>query len=384
MNVVFLSPNFPPQFHLFCRALRRHGIHVFGVGDCPRESLPPETADAVNDYVQIHESRYEDLLRATGYLTWRHGKIDVVESLNEFWLGWEAQLRDDFNIAGPKGEQMARFRSKTGMREIFRAAGVPCTDGERVSSPEQVRAFVRQHGFPLVFKPDVGVGAAWTFKVDDDEELERALLHPLPGYVVERFCKGRLCSFDGLTGPDGKIVFVVSHEYSSGVMEMVNEARDVYYFTRREIPARLEELGRKVVSAFGLSRRFFHIEFFEEGDDYRALEINVRPPGGFTTDMFNYACDIDIYDLWARSVAGHDLSGFTYERKYYCAYASRRFGRTYRLLHHEVIEKLGPALVTFREMPPVLSGAMGNLMYLVRYEQQEPMREALAAVMDRG
>ncbi len=26
----------------------------------------------------------------------------------------------------------------------------------------------------------------------------------------------------------------------------------------------------------------------------------MRPPGGFTTDMFNYACDIDIYRVWAQ------------------------------------------------------------------------------------
>ena len=30
----------------------------------------------------------------------------------------------------------------------------------------------------------------------------------------------------------------------------------------------------------------------------------MRPPGGLTTDMFNYACDIDIYNAWASIIAG--------------------------------------------------------------------------------
>ena len=39
-----------------------------------------------------------------------------------------------------------------------------------------------------------------------------------------------------------------------------------------------------------MKERFFHIEFFREGDDYIAIEYNNRPAGGFTIDVYNYAC----------------------------------------------------------------------------------------------
>ena len=38
---------------------------------------------------------------------------------------------------------------------------------------------------------------------------------------------------------------------------------------------------------FGMKERFFHIEFFREGDDYIAIEYNNRPAGGFTIDVYN-------------------------------------------------------------------------------------------------
>jgi hypothetical protein len=166
-------------------------------------------------------------------------------------------------------------------------------------------------------------------------------------------------------------------------MEIVNEQREVYYYTRREIPLRLQELGRQVVAAFQLRARFFHIEFFEEGDRFTALEINIRPPGGFTTDMFNYTANIDIYSLWAQVVTGQSPPGWTYERSYHCAHVSRRHGRHYRIPHDELVAELGPALMAFREIPPVLAGAMGNWMYLIRYRDVPSIEAAIARIHDQ-
>jgi biotin carboxylase len=307
--------------------------------------------------------------------------LDRVDSLNEHWLGLEAKLREDFNIEGPKPGDTSRNRSKTSMREIFRQAGVSCTEGERVSSSAQVRAFAKAHGFPLVLKPDVGVGAYRTFKVKSAAELDKALEENLDGYVVEHFVQGELLSFDGLTNRDGEIVFFTSHVYSGGIMDIVIERLDVHYWSQRELSKTLEEVGRRAVKAFGVRERFFHLELFQpKQEQYVALEINVRPPGGFTTDLMNYACDFDIYDLWARVLTGDPLKGFTYARKYHTAHASRRAGRRYALTHEALLSHLGDALVLHQEVPPIFSGAMGNYMYLLRHPDLAVLQEHIAAV----
>jgi hypothetical protein len=382
MNYVFLSPHFPPQYRLFCKALKDRGADVLGVGDSPHHELPHDLKGWLTDYVHVpHLAQRHDAVRALGYLTWRHGKLDRIDSLNEHWLELEAQLRDDFNLEGPRLAETVRRRSKTGMKDVFRRAGVPVPEGEAVTSAQQVRAFVQKHGLPIVIKPDTGVGAAGAFKVSTNEELERALERPHVGAIVEKFIDGRIVSFDGITDRNGEIVFFLSHVYSAGIMEIVTRELDIHYYARRDVPPLLESLGRKAVRAFELRERFFHFEFFEQKDGtYRALEGNFRPPGGFTTDMMNYACDIDIYDLWARIVTGDDVSRFRYQRHHFCAHVVRRNKRAYRYSNSEVEKRLGTALIVSREMPPVFSGAMGDWMYLLRTRDEKVLQEHIALI----
>jgi hypothetical protein len=131
-------------------------------------------------------------------------------------------------------------------------------------------------------------------------------------------------SFDGLADRNGKPVFYTAHTFSQGIMETVNEARHIYYYSLRDIPATLEKIGRECLRTFNVKERFFHIEFFKTaGDQYVSLEVNMRPPGGYTTDMFNYACDIDIYRTWADLLV-HNRTDLNYKRDYHCCYASRQ------------------------------------------------------------
>ena len=382
LNIVFISPNFPPQYQLFCSALRERGVNVLGIGDAPFHDLHPDLRSALTDYVHVPRmEHYPDMLRAVGYLTWRHGRIDRIDSLNEHWLPVDARLREDFNVFGLRPAQTERLRRKSGMAEIFRAAGIPAPDLEPVANPLQVRSFVSRVGLPVVFKPDIGVGAAGAFKVATEAQLEAALALPLDGLVVQRFSPGQITTYDGVTDADGTILFESSLVYGAGTLELLTEALDVAYWTRRDLPPQLSELGRRIVAAFGLRERFFHVELFEQPDgSLSALEVNIRPPGGFTTDMMNWSCDTDVYRLWAAAVTGGVLEGFEYEHRYFCAHLARRRHRPYRLSHDELVRALGPALLVFRELPPPISGVMGEQVYLVRYSELADLEKAVRLV----
>jgi hypothetical protein len=382
VNVIFLSPHFPPQFYLFCRALKEEGATVLGIGDAASHSLPRHVTDALSTYFHVPDmARYDEVMRGVGFLIFRHGRIDRVDSLNEHWLELEARLREDFNIPGQKPADTARNRSKTSMREIFRRGGVPCSEGERLTSRDHAWALAARFGYPLIFKPDVGVGAARTFRVDGEKELAAALREQLDGYVVEKYERGPLVSYDGLTDRNGNVVFATTHVYSTGIMDIVQRHLTMHYYSRREIPPRLEELGRRVLTAFDVRERFFHIEFFEADEvGYRALEINVRPPGGFTTDLMNFTADIDIYKLWAKVITGANLEGWRYQRNYCCAHVGRRHGMRYALSHDEVVGFLGERLVMQGEMPPVLAAAMGETFYVLRDPDEEALVEAIHAI----
>ena len=97
-----------------------------------------------------------------------------------------------------------------------------------------------------------------------------------------------------------------------------------------------------------------------------ALEVNMRPPGGLTTDMFNYACDINIYEAWASIIAGKGFPYPDYTQKYYCCYASRKSNRAYAQSEQGILSAYGDKISHHEQISGIFSVALGNYGYLVR------------------
>jgi hypothetical protein len=382
VRILYLSPGFPPNSHLFCVAAHARGASVLAVGDVPERNLPQDALQAFESYVfEPRMGEYEILLAIARSMAALHGPIDFVESNGEHWLEVEGRLRDDLGIEGLSANDVKRLRSKLAMAEIFEKAGVPHPPGIRCVSPELVRAFAADHGLPLVFKPDSGSGATSTFRVSTEAELDAALLQPLDGHIVQPFVEGVIVTFDGIVNRDGEVVFCTSHVYDNGIMEVRTGTLDGYYYSLRDIPPMLEQVGRRALAAFRLRRRFFHLEFFARPDgSYVALEMNVRPPGGYTTDMMNFACDFDVYVLWAAVMMGDLLEDFQYERKFHTAHAGRRHERDYAVPAEILKAQLGNTLALVHPIPDAFASTMGNTMYLLQHEQLVPLLDAISRV----
>lgn len=381
MNVLFLSPAFPPTAPAFCAALAEQGATVLGIGD---EALRPDSleARALRAYAHVPRmAEYDQLRLAVADLTAKYGAIDRIDSNGEHWLEAEARLRGDFGVAGLDSQALQQQRSKLGMARLFAAAGIPHPAGLRCDDRSAVLRFAEAHGFPLIFKPDSGSGAVDTFRVESEVELAAALERNLSGHLVQPFIEGDIITYDGLCDRDGRIVFSTAHVYDTGIMQVRLGQLDGHYYSLRELPAELDEVGRQAVAAFAVRERFFHLEFFQRpGGKLIALEMNLRPPGGFTTDMMNAACDIDVYRLWAMVMTGRDLRQFNFERKFHTAHAGRRAARQYRLSAPELRRRLGSTLLVERDIPAAFADTMGDTMYLLRHHDLAELKQAIADV----
>lgn len=386
MNLVFISPHFPPNFYHFVVRLKERGINVLGLGDSDYWGFRDELKDSLTEYYKVSNLKnYEEVLKAIGYFTYKYGKIDRIESHTEYWLETDAKLRTDFNVYGIKEDFINHIKKKSAMKKLFQEAGVSAP--RWVLEPDYNTAveFVKNVNYPVVAKPDVGVGAWKTYMISNDEDLQYYFsTKPDVSYIMEEMIKDKIYTFDGLTDRDGDPVFYTSHIYSNGIMDVVNNDLDVYYYSLRDIPKELEKSGIATLKAFKVKERFFHFEFFYNESTKRvtALEVNMRPPGGFTMDMFNYANDIDLYAQWANLIKDNNFTS-SYNRKYHCLFAGRKWNKNYKFSFDEIRYRFNNYIVAEFPMPDVYSTVMGNYGLIFRHTDLKTILEIGNYVLEK-
>ena len=378
MNVVFISPQFPDTYWNWCDRLRRNGATVLGVGDTPYDALDQRVRDSLDEYYWVPSLEdYDQVFRAVAYFSWKWGKVDWVESQNEYWLAQDARLRDDFHVTtGAGSELMARWQSKAEMKPLYAAAGVPTARQVRVADPSEVRAFAAEVGYPVFTKPEKGVGSGGARKIENEAELEELLAAELDEpYVLEEYIDADLCSYEAILDSNGDPLFENQSEFPPSIADTVKYQLDVAYFCRPNVDPKLRKLGRATAKAFGIKSRFVHMEFFRltsdrpglgEKGDYVGLEVNVRAPGGYTPDMINFAHSADVYQIWADMVTTDATTNGSNGDQYYCVYACRRDCHTYVHTHDEVMQQFGDIICMQGRMADVLSDDLGNDYYMAR------------------
>ena len=397
MNFVFVSPQFPKTYWNFCDRLKRNGVNVLGIGDTPYDEIPNELKACLTEYYRVDNmGNYDSMVRAMGYFTMRYGKIDWLESNNEYWLEQDAALRTDFNInTGAKNDFIDRIKFKSKMKESYIAARVPVARHHMVSDLAGAKAFVKEVGYPVIVKPDNGCGAEATYKLKNDAELE-AFYADLPAvqYIMEEFIDGTIVSFDGVADSNCVPLFYTSNVFPIPMIDIVNSMEDLSYWTQKNVPETLRDMGFRTIKAFGAKSRFFHCEFFRlntgkkglgEKGDYVALEVNMRPAGGYTPDLINYANSVDCYQIWADMVCYDEVRHQNLDGPhYFCVYAGRRDCHTYKHSHEEIMEKYGSAMKMCDRIPDVLSLDMGNQMYVINVDTEEERDEFIHFVQEKA
>ena len=381
MNFVFISPNFPHTYWQFCDRLRQNGVNVLGIGDTPYNTLEEPLKRSLTEYYRVDSLEdYSQVYRAVAYFSYRYGKIDWIESMNEYWLEQDAQLRTDFHVTtGIQSDRIRQIKEKSSMKQLYLDLKIPTARQHFVTTEDAGLQFAAECGYPLIVKPNVGVGATRTWKIENEADLHAFYAQrPDVPYVMEEFIEGDICSYDAITDSKCDPLFE-SMTWWPPVMDIVNNDLDLMYYTCPDMPDSLRQFGRKCIRAFGVDRRFVHLEFFRlykarkglgEAGDFVALEVNMRPAGGYTTDMMNFAHSTDVYQIYADMVA-YDERRKPEGPHRYCVDASRKDGHAYAHAHAEVMERYGSAMVMQEEMPPMNWPQMGRYMYTVLLDTLE-------------
>lgn len=376
MNFILISPAFPENFKPFAYELANKGINVLGIGDTPYHELGRQLQDTLTEYYFVTSlTDVPEVKKGVAYLYYKYGKIDRIESHNEFWLELDAELREEFNVPGIKPTEVKKTKFKSEMKKVFKKAGIPVAEGLVVHTKSEIDAAVNHLGLPVIAKPDNGVGSAATFKIeshDDVLKFKDFYDESTPYFFEQIIQSNRLGTYDGLIDQHGNIVWETTLIYSQPTLEVIENQADMAFIIQKALDPKLVEYGHRIVKEFGMKERFFHIEFFKMADgEYIALEYNNRIAGNFAIDLYNFAHSINLFKEYANIVADEGFAGNEHTPKQFCIGITQRDIYDYVYNKDQIIKKFGSKIKQTERMPTAFAELMGNDFFAINADTQE-------------
>ncbi|MEM7482590.1 MAG: ATPase [Acidobacteriota bacterium] len=398
MHVLFVEPSFPYNQKQHVRALKEVGARVTGIGERPVDYLSDDVKSWLDGYEQVPSVVHEGaMLDAVRKIQKRGPWVDRLEASVEAHILPVAKVREACGIPGTSVKTAWLCRDKPAMKEALRQGGIPCAQSTGTDDPQEARAFAERVGYPLIFKPRSGAGAAGTQRVDSDRDLEHAINEHRLGHggtvAIEEFIEGHEGFWDTLA-VDGKPEHeFISHYYPRVLDAMRHRSINPYFITTNRVDAEsygeVRTLGRKVLGILGIGTSATHMEWFFGPKGLKFSEIGCRPPGVGVWDIYSAANGLDLYREWAMTIV-HGHRGDRASRQFSAGMLALRPNRDGRIAGYQGIDELqrryGQCVIDTHLPPPgsptqpVEGGYMANAWVRMRHPDYDELRNILETV----
>ena len=107
----------------------------------------------------------------------------------------------------------------------------------------------------------------------------------------------------------------------------------------------------------------------------------MRPSGGISPTMMNYANGTDVYEIWADMIA-YDKTDRINKNSQFCVFAGRRNGKNFVMSHDDIYRKYGEHIRMEGPVAEALSNTMGNYMYIATFDTEEETNRFVQEVFE--
>ena len=233
----------------------------------------------------------------------RH-RYDAVLSLTEPAILVAALVNDDLGLKGTPAATVALLRDKGRMRELLRTSGLSPVRARVGCGPDDIRAFMRDVGGPIVVKPVDGGGSNGVTRLDGPGEIALALgrLRELgcSTFVAEEFLPGQEVSVEGFSF-DGVHHVVAITDKATGP-NFVELGHSMPSQLAPAVQAAIVRLVGDFFDLVGLRNGPSHTEIIVTPDGPRIVESHNRIGGDKINDLVRAAYGVDLAELsfaWA-------------------------------------------------------------------------------------
>lgn len=294
------------------RECKRLGCHVLLV---TKEKMLKEDwpHDSLDDVIAVPNDAGVPLFIDLVAFISRKMKPDLVVALEEFDVMTAALIREHLCLPGMCSSTAKTFRDKFRMAEAAKAAKVDVPEFVPLINADDVRDFMERVPAPWIIKPRSDVSAIGIRKVEEAEQVWRAmdelnerenLRERASYYLLAQFIPGEVFHVDSVVG-DGRVLFAGANRYGRPPLEVAHQGGAYISRTiahRSEDEKKLFEINRKLIKAFGLRRGAAHAEFIKSNADgkFYFLEMASRVGGAYIAEVLEAASGLNLWREWAR------------------------------------------------------------------------------------
>jgi len=407
-HLVFVAPRFLENTNRYLRAFTAlDDLRVSVISEDPEAAIPAALRPRVVAHYGVTDCLDgQQLTLATRALQHHIGPVHrLVGVLEQLQLPM-AEARDALGLEGLGAAVARNFRDKDRMKAVLRAHGVPVARSALVHSRGELNAFVTRVGFPVIVKPQAGLGTRATHRLETPSDLDALLARgegptratPLQ---VEQFVRAREFTCETVT-VRGEVVWRSGTRYFPSPLEAVETPWMQYCvllpreengtpwsdFAPLNTAALSALFGDAATTAAGSA--LSHMEWFLQADGTMLVnEVGARPPGVQIMPLMSLAHEQDMVAAWAGLMA-HDRFEARPRRWSTGAAFLRGHGAGSRVVAVEgieaAVEALGDALVEIRAPKvgmPRATGYEGEGWATVRHATTEGATAALRALIER-
>ncbi|HEY3121101.1 MAG TPA: ATP-grasp domain-containing protein, partial [Vicinamibacteria bacterium] len=283
----------------FGRAARRRGFetlvllsedeHVAGIGGDEFEHRERVDVDRPQSAIlrrilDLHETR----------------RFAAIVPVMQYGLAPAALAARRLGLPGTPPAAVERTANKLRMRQVLEQAGLGQVRYAGCDSPEQVEAFRREVGGPIVVKPMSGTGSDGVSRVDAAEEVAAAFelaatARGSSGVLCEEFIAGPEVSLEGYV-TEGRLVAVA-------ITDKLSDARFLELGHSQpsrhppEAQAEAWRLAERALAALGMTHAMCHTEIRLSPRGPVIVETHPRIGGGWIHVLTALTTGVDLADV---------------------------------------------------------------------------------------
>lgn len=301
----------------FLRECRRQGAHVelLTRERTLGENWPRDALDGL--HALPDDAGAEAFIHAAAQLG-RRRKLHAIVALEEFDVINAALAREHLRLPGLDASRARLFRDKLAMRVRARDAGIRVPDFAPLFNYQEIGEYMERTPPPWVVKPRSDVSASGIRRLEDSEQVWRAIdaldareasQDKSTFYLLEKFVPGAVFHVDSVV-EEGEVIFCGASRYGRPPLNVVQEggvfvSHTIEYDSAER--AELLKLNVELLAALGLNRGAAHAEFIRGAEDgeFYFLEVAARVGGAHIAETLEAATGHNLWREWARAEVAH-------------------------------------------------------------------------------